>query len=105
MNAITLDLPFEHAFRDALRDLRQRMLDVGASEYYATIRMSYTTEKLTWTVLIGTNYENSFSIDGEVLSELIDLAIDTMLRKNNIKLRALPAPEPTVLAIEHEVEG
>lgn len=93
MNAITLDLPFEHAFRDALRDLRQRMLDAGASDYYATINMRYTSEKLSWSVTIGTNYNDSFSIDGEVLSELIDLAIDTMLRKNNIKLRALPIPE------------
>ena len=90
---MNLDLPFEHAFRSALRELRQKMLDAGASDYYADIRMRHSSEKLQWTICIGTNYENSFTFDGEVLEELVDLAIEMMVRKNSIKLRALPAPE------------
>jgi len=90
---ISLDLTFEHAFRDAMRVQRQRLVDACGSDYAPRIHMHYSSEKLYWVASLGGNYNDQLEMKGEVLEELVDLIIDTYHRKNNLTLRALPAPD------------
>ena len=88
-----MNLNDEHHIRARLRIQRERLVAAsGGSEYYARIDMAFTEEKLQWTASLGSSYNDTLSMKGEVLEELVTLLIETYTRKNNIKLCELEAP-------------
>lgn len=90
-----MNLNDEHRIRLLIRTQRDRLeAACGGHSHYCSITMRYGSMKMEWDASIGSTFSDNISMKGEVLVELVDLLIDTYTRRNNIKLRELPAPTP-----------